>query len=338
MYITPKVSVCMPNYNYGNFIGRAIQSVLNQTFTNFELIIVDDDSIDNSVSVIRSFSDERIKFYKNEKNIGRVKNINKCLSLASGEYVTLLPSDDIYMPAFLEKSVKILDLNLTVGLTYSSSRIIDENGDVISEYRPFDQDYIRSGEEEFKNLILGNYISALTAMVRRECYASLGTFDEAVTGGADWNMWLRISLNNYDIAFMSEVLACDRKHSSNISMYHTKTNLRGMNRYRVLKTVFSNLPPHNKHLSYLETYAVQTLANNMITSAGYNLIKGQNDLARMNIGLAVAIDDKVIKNWRCWIILFATFIGGFIPGAKRMLPLYVKETIYKAGQKVLVRE
>jgi glycosyltransferase involved in cell wall biosynthesis len=334
----PKVSVCIPNYNYDRFIGQAIQSVLDQTFADFELIIVDDCSTDNSVPVIKSFSDERVKFYQNEKNIGRVKNINKCLSLASGEYVTLLPSDDIYLPTSLEKRVEILDSNPAVGLVYSSAGVIDEDGVVIKEYCPYSQDYIRKGEEEFKRLIFANHISVLTAMVRRECYTSLGVFNEAVTGGADWEMWLRISLNNYDIAFITEVLAYDRMHSGNVSTYHFLTNLRGMNTYRVVKTVFSNLLPEKKHLSYLEPEVVKALARSMLASASGNLVKGQSSLARRNIGLAIAMDDSIIKDWRTYVIFIATFTGICIPFLKRALPDIVKRTIYRAGLKMLVDE
>ena len=334
----PKVSVCMPNYNYGRFIGQAIQSVLDQTFTDFEIIIVDDASTDNSVSVIKNFSDERIKFYQNEKNIGRVKNINKCLSLASGEYVTLLPSDDIYLPTSLEKSVEILDSNPEVGLAYSSGGTIDEDGVVIREHHPFSQDYIINGEEEFKRLIFANHISVLTAMVRRECYTTLGVFNEAVTGGADWEMWLRISLNNYDIAFITEVLAYNRKHSGNVSIYHSRTNLSGMNNYRVVKTVFSKLSPEKKHLSYLEPEVVKALARSMLASAGANLVMEQSSLARRNISLAIAIDDGILKDWRTYVTFIATFTGVCIPFLKKQLPNFVKRAIYKAGLKMLVEE
>jgi glycosyltransferase involved in cell wall biosynthesis len=326
----------MPNYNYDRFIGQAIQSVLNQTFTDFELVIVDDASTDNSVPVIKNFSDERVKFYQNEKNIGRVKNINKCLSLASGEYVTLLPSDDIYLPTFLEKEIKVLDSKPEVGLVYSSAGVIDENGVVIREHHPFSQDYIINGEEEFKRLIFANHISVLTALVRRECYATLGVFNEAVTGGADWEMWMRISLNNYDVAFIAEVLAYDRKHSGNVSTYHSLTNLRGMNTYRVVKTVFSNLPSEKKYLSYLEPEVVKALARNILARAGVNLILGQNSLARRNIGLAIAIDDSIIRDWRSWALFFATFMGVSIPLFKKLLPDFAKRAIYRVGQRVIV--
>lgn len=332
----PKVSVCIPNYNYDRFIGQAIQSVLDQTFTDFELVIVDDASIDNSVPVIKFFSDERIKFYQNEKNIGRVKNINKCFSLASGEYVTLLPSDDIYLPTSFEKRVNILDSNSEVGLVYSSAGIIDENGVVIREHHPFSRDYIINGEEEFKRLIFANHIPVLTAMVRRECYTTLGLFNEAVTGGADREMWLRISLNNYDVAFIAEVLAYDRKHSGNVSTYHSLTNLRGMNTYRVVKTVFSNLPEEKKHLSYLEPEVVKALARNMLARAGFNLIHGQSSLARRNIGLAIAIDDRLITDWRSWALFFATSMGVSIPFFKKLLPDFAKRAIYRMGQRVII--
>ena len=146
--------------------------------------------------------------------------------------------------------MEILDSKPKVGLVYSSCGDINEDGVVIRENHPFSHDYIINGEEEFKKLIYNNHIAVLTAMVRRECYTTLGLFNEAVTGNADREMWIRISLNNYDIAFVAKVLAFDRKHSDNVSNYHSQTNLKGMNTYRTLKTVAVLLLEHYVYFLY----------------------------------------------------------------------------------------
>ncbi|MBA7491966.1 hypothetical protein ES702_02514 [subsurface metagenome] len=336
-YRNPKVSVCMPNYNFGHFIGQAIQSVLEQTFADFELIIVDDASTDNSVAIIKSFSDERVKFYQNEKNIGRVKNINKCLSLASGEYVTILPSDDIYLPASLQRRVQVLDSEPGVGLVYSSAGTIDEDGTVVKEHHTWTQNYVLSGEDEFKRLIFGNYIPVLTVLVRRECYATLGLFNEAVTGSADSEMWLRICLNDYHVGFVAEVIAYDREHAGDVSSYFSQTNLSGMNTYRVVKTVFSSLPSGKEHLSYLEPQVVKALARRMLARAAVNLTRERSSLARKNVGLAIAIDDGLLKDWRTHALFLATLFGWCLAPAKKLLPGFAKRAIRQAGRKVLAR-
>src|SRR6187551_3097335 len=106
----PKVSVLIPTYNSAPFLDDAIRSVLDQTFTDFELIIVDNCSTDNSKAVISQYlSDDRIKFYVNEKNIGSNGNFNKCFSLANGEYVKCLCSDDKLHPELLHRFVAIME-------------------------------------------------------------------------------------------------------------------------------------------------------------------------------------------------------------------------------------
>jgi glycosyltransferase involved in cell wall biosynthesis len=106
--MTPLVSVCIPSYNNGLYITETISSVLKQTYGNFELIIVDDNSPDDTVSKIRSFNDRRISFFENERNLGMHGNWSRALSLAKGEYIKLLCGDDIIYPDCLEKQVKVM--------------------------------------------------------------------------------------------------------------------------------------------------------------------------------------------------------------------------------------
>lgn len=325
---TPRVSVCIPNYNNRLFIKDAISSVLNQTFSDFELVIVDDFSTDGSQLVIEGFQDERIRFYQNERNIGRVKNINRCLSLASGEYITILPSDDMYTPTSLERRVKVLDSNSKVCLVHSSAKIIDKRGKVLMEHSSHPKDYIRSGEEEFKHLIFRNYILTPTVMLRKKCCDTLGLLDEEFTGCADWEMWLRIALNDYDIAYVAEPLALERMHSANVSNYYLQANLAGMNEYRMIKVLFSNLSQKKKHLCYLEPLVLRGLSRRILALAGVNLAHGHDTLARQNIGLAIAIHDDLTRDWRTYALFLATFFF-------KKLPTKTKNVIYDLGKRWL---
>ena len=98
----PSFSICIPNYNYGKYIGQTIESVLTQTYQNFEIIVVDNASTDNSIEIIESFKDPRIKLYKNNYNIGFAPNLQKATSLATKEFINLLSSDDQMKPKALE--------------------------------------------------------------------------------------------------------------------------------------------------------------------------------------------------------------------------------------------
>ena len=307
----PKVSICITNYNYGRFIGDAIQSVLEQTYKNFELIIMDNCSTDNSEEVIKSFSDPRIRYYKNDKNIGAIRNWNRGLSLARGEYITILHADDKLTPNFIEKEAEMLDRNPNVGLVYSSCIFIDGKGAVIEEFRPYDGNRIIRGEDEFKRLVFRDYISVPTVMVRKKCYDALGDFSEEYTYCPDWEMWLRILLS-YDAGFISEPLAYYRIHGASGSDYYFPMNtiLVGIDTYKMLKNIFSNLPSDKKYLSSLEQEAFKKAAKRMINIGFGHFCQGNSRLARQHIGLAIAIDESCLKSIKVFIFFIAMFFKG----------------------------
>jgi glycosyltransferase involved in cell wall biosynthesis len=309
----PKVSICIPNYNYGSFIGDAIQSALEQTYKNFELVIVDNCSTDDSEEVIKSFSDPRIRYFKNDRNIGGIRNWNRCLSLARGEYITLLHADDKLIPNLIEKETKILDRNPTVGLVHSSCIFIDGKGAVIGEYHPFDKDHIIRGEDEFKRLVLNNYLCVSSVvMVRKKCYDALGDFSEEYTYCPDWEMWLRIALN-YDMSFISEPLGYYRKHgASGMDSYllNRRMNIARMDQYKMFKEIFSNLPSDKKYLSSFEQEALKKTAKRMIHTAFEDFCQGNSRLARQNIALAIAIDDSCLKSIKVFIFFIVMLFKG----------------------------
>jgi len=116
----PKVSVCIPTYNCGNFLSHAIDSVLNQTFTDYELIICDNASIDDTEEIVKSYSDRRIRYFRNPTNLGMVGNWNRCIEKSTGKHVYILHADDLMLPENLDEKVRILDSNHSVGLVHSN--------------------------------------------------------------------------------------------------------------------------------------------------------------------------------------------------------------------------
>jgi len=212
----PKVSICIPSYNCGAFIGKTIQSVLNQTYQDFEIIVVDDCSTDNSEEVIKSFKDPRIRFSKNEKNLGMVPNTNKALKLAKGEFVGILHSDDCYAPKMIETALKAFSENSEVGFIYSSYVVVDENDKTVTRVKLCGHDKTFRSKEGFKKLAIRNYASPSAVLFRRKCYEAVGPFDEEFPYPNDWNMWLRISLK-YDFACLSDYLCYYRMHERSVS-------------------------------------------------------------------------------------------------------------------------
>lgn len=127
------VSVIMPSYNTARFIGNSIKSVLNQTYTNWELIIVDDCSTDNTDEVVENFKDKRIKFFKNKKNYGAALTRNKAIKLAKGEWIAFLDSDDIWMPKKLEHQINFMKIN-GYKLSFTEYEKIDEKSNSMNIY------------------------------------------------------------------------------------------------------------------------------------------------------------------------------------------------------------
>jgi Glycosyltransferases involved in cell wall biogenesis len=127
----PKVSVVLTSYNHEKYIKEAIDSVLNQTYTDFELIIWDDASTDNSWNIINCYNDKRIIKFRNEYNRRAVYAINNSISeVAKGEYIAIHHSDDVWEPAKLKKQVEFLDNNQGCGAVFTAASIIDDNGDL----------------------------------------------------------------------------------------------------------------------------------------------------------------------------------------------------------------
>ena len=131
----PKVSVLMPNYNAWKYISEAIQGILNQTFTDFEFIIIDDCSTDNSWEIIQEFAkkDERIVALRNDENLKICKTLNKGLELAKWEYIARMDSDDIAMDIWLENVYQKISQNEKIGVCGSNFWIIDSNGKILKE-------------------------------------------------------------------------------------------------------------------------------------------------------------------------------------------------------------
>jgi glycosyltransferase involved in cell wall biosynthesis len=138
----PKVSVCIDSYNYGRFLAEAIESVLAQTFDNFEVVITDDCSTDDSFEIAQRYAanDSRIKLVRNSQNLGMVRNRNACLALARGEYIKWLHADDFLCSReALAKMADALDANRAVSLVASARRIVSEKSEPLETWSSFEQ-------------------------------------------------------------------------------------------------------------------------------------------------------------------------------------------------------
>jgi len=215
--MAPKISVCIPTFNYGHYISFAVESVLNQHFTDFELIIVDDCSEDNTEEVVSRFLyDKRVLFEKNERNLGLVGNWNKCLSKARGEYIKFVFADDMLASdKALGRMACILDSDPSISLVASARHLIDSESRIIEFRSDFPQNFIADGSEVI-NLCLSrdkeymNLIGEPTVVMFRRSDCARG-FDDRYYQIPDLEMWFHL-LEKGRFAFMSEPLASFRIH------------------------------------------------------------------------------------------------------------------------------
>ncbi len=207
----PKVSVIIPAYNAMSYLPETLESVLQQTFTDLEILIVNDGSSDNIVEWASSLTDPRIKLIS-QSNQGVSIARNTALSNAKGEYIAFLDADDLWEQTKLEKQVQFLDNHPTVGLVATWMILTDENNNPLSEVKiDFKQGNIRKEIIEISLIPCGSI-----PMVRRVCFDEVGLFDSTLRFGEDWEMWTRIAAN-YDFGLIKELLVYYRQHSKNSS-------------------------------------------------------------------------------------------------------------------------
>ena len=189
-----KVSVCIPSYNAAPFIGETIKSVLDSEYQNFEIIINDDASTDNTPAIIESVRDSRVSFYKNERNVGPVRNWNLAITKATGEYVTLLNHDDLFGPFWLTFAVYQLEKNPRIGWVATAFRRIDAEGktlEIKSRFRTTGE--IPKNEAFLEVAKLNGLGPGLVA--RRKILEEVGFYDENAGPGADNDLLLRLAMN-----------------------------------------------------------------------------------------------------------------------------------------------
>lgn len=198
--MTPKVSVIMSFCDNEKYIRLAVESILKQTFVNFEFTIVNDDSQDASEKIIQSFSDNRIKFIKNPKNLGLTRSLNKALKLAKAEYIARMDADDIAEPDRFAKQVEFLDKNQKVGLVGSWVEFINSQGKTTGIRK-----FPTSNFEIRKALTSYLPFRHPTLMIRKNVLNDIGFYDENFRFAQDYELVLRISAK-YKLANLPEVL------------------------------------------------------------------------------------------------------------------------------------
>lgn len=185
---SPKVTVLMSVYNGEIYLHDAIDSILNQTFTDFEFLIINDCSTDRTAEILQSYNDPRIKIINNEKNIGLTKSLNKGLKIARGEYIARQDADDVSAPDRLKKEIDFLRAHRDYAVVGTFVKVLNEDSEVILlpvsliEDAPIRDFFKRS-----------NCLTHGSTMLRKKCLLDVGFYDESIARAQDYDLWLRLS-------------------------------------------------------------------------------------------------------------------------------------------------
>lgn len=334
----PTVSVVIPTYCRAHLIGQAIKTIFNQTYQDYEIIVVDDASIDNTEEVVRSLKDERIRYIRHDKNKGAPAARNTGIKAAMGEYIAFQDSDDEWVPEKLEKQMKVFEnVPPKVGVVYSGFlRIV--NGK--KEYIPYSWVIKKEGDIH-KELLKGSFITTPGIVVRKECFEKAGMFDERLPRLQDWELVIRLS-KYYDFKFIDESLLISPFTSDSLSASE-KARIKALK--LILSKHLNNFMQDKKSLSkyyfgigvYLclnneitegESYIAKAFAINpdrQLLSEKYFII-GRRLCSNKNVKIGRNYLIKAIKTYPLNInVLLVAFISFFGQGIyRKVLEIYKK--------------
>ena len=221
----PKVSVCIPTYNRSHYLKYSINSVLEQTYTDFELIVCDDGSTDDTPEIVNQFNDSRIYYLRHEKNIGRSKNMRSGFEKSQGDYFLKFDDDDAITPEFLAKTVAVLDNNKQVDFVCTNHWIIDphNNRDKIATQ----ENCARWGKDQIQEGIITDLLTETfqrqslqvgSTLFRRQCLEEVDYMRPEADGCEDFDLLVRLTIAGKTGYFLPELLMEYRFHGNQISL------------------------------------------------------------------------------------------------------------------------
>jgi len=219
------VTFVIPCYNLAHLLPDCIESILSQDFEDFEILIMDDCSPDNTPEVAASFNDARVFHVRNERNLRHLANYNRGIKRARGRYVWLISADDyLRRPDVVRKYVELMDRNPQVGYACCSGVGVRDGIETgILDYSVAGtRDFIVPGHTWLRQLLKRNIVLAASGCVRRECYLEFGAFPLDMPWAGDWYLWLLFSLYR-DVAYFHEPMVCYREHSLSMTTQLTAT-------------------------------------------------------------------------------------------------------------------
>lgn len=287
--LEPKVSICIPSYNGGKTIQDTLTSIINQTYKNIEILVVDNASTDDTIDIVKKITHQnpKIKLFQSEVNIGGEANFQRCFQFSTCEYTAIFHSDDVYEPTMIEKQVAFLESHPDVGAVFTVATDIDENGKRLAA-RGIPRSLLKSNKETFDFaeifkaiLIFGNFIICPSAMVRTKIYQDeIKIWDGKKYGtSADLDVWLRI-LKNHKIGIINESLMNYRVSSSSYSYRLARQKVTRHDIFLVLDDYVHNYAKELMNQNDWDSYRLLLLKDNINRAIVY-LLQSNNLEARL---------------------------------------------------------
>lgn len=273
---SPLVSVIIPCYNAGRFVEQSVRSIMRQSYTNLEIITIDDCSTDDTLNTLEKLQkeDSRILLLKNKTNIGLVSTLNKGIKASKGKYIARMDADDIAFVERLSTQVKFLQQNANVAMCGGNYIMIDESGNAMNKLK-----FPSSYENIKAELLFYCPFCHPTVVIRRDVFAAVGLYNEGLVPAEDYELWIRIA-EKYAIENLDDFLLYYRWHGGNITV--TKKN----EQYKALQaSVKANLQKFNFSEKFFD-YHLKFLAGLWYTSSSSKEINGfrywKKDLLKKN--------------------------------------------------------
>ncbi len=296
----PLISVIIPAYNSEKTIGDTIESVLNQTFSDFELIVINDGSKDRTLEIVSNIQDPRIKVFS-YPNAGVCVSRNRGFQIATGKYVSFLDADDLWTPDKLEAQLKALESNPQAAVAYSWTSRIDESGQFL--YEGIHPNF--SGDV-YANLIAQNFLDG-NPLILSEAFKAVGGYDESFTHCEDWDMYLRLA-ERYHFVVVRRPQILYRKSPNSLSTNILKMEEGGR---RVREKIADRAP---EHLQQINRIAIKRRYKYYT----YKIMEGLPDREKGLIGIrflweAIKYDASLLKTRVIWKVLLKIAITVLTP-------------------------
>jgi glycosyltransferase involved in cell wall biosynthesis len=300
----PKVSICIPTYNTARYLPEAIESVLEQSFTDYELVICDNASTDQTAEVCSSYDDPRIRYARFEEKTNQAGNFNRCLKGARGEFITLLHADDFLLPGFLADRVKRLE-DREIGFAFGAVQIVDRRSAIISTQSRWSEDRRFQRGELLESLLFGCIVSPPSLMVRKECADKAGAFRTDLTWGHDWEWALRLAENSAAF-YASAPLAAYRVHDESGTAEVLNSAENGHQERQILKETLARISSGDKRLGKLKRPAFRALSRRHMYFAEQALLGGRRKVVSNNLLYAALADLSMLVRPTFWALLLGS--------------------------------